>query len=372
MKKDFTADSKGFRDQVAWVARWVPARPTEPVWGGLRLEVRDGVLTLRAADRDVSAAAELAVDGEATGAALVSGRLLAALVATFPTTRPVRVEADDARLNLAAGPAVVTLPLMPVEDFPLPAPIRTATTVQVTGEGLARVVERVAPAAARENPMNAAMVYVQLSFTSHGLEAVAMDGRRAAWACCPSTISGSTGTALVPVDMLAEVARTLAQASTVAITTNASTVGFAGLDRTLVVRQAAVPYPAEAVRLALAWSPDTVALVPRLELREAVKRALVTRTDAELTALQWAPGELIVRAHSKASDVGVRDTLAVYFDGPPARVLVNPHYLSDALAGFDCPRVRVAFEPTLPHRPLAFTDPDDVTHKHVLVPIRDL
>src|SRR5258706_13156294 len=106
-----------FADAVAWTARALPARPTVPVLAGMRLHASGDELTLSSFDYDVSALAKIAVDTQAPGGALVSGRLLAEISRSLPG-RPVQITADGGRAVLTCGSATFNLLTMPEDEYP--------------------------------------------------------------------------------------------------------------------------------------------------------------------------------------------------------------------------------------------------------------
>ena len=91
------------------------------------------------------------MQGDADGAALVSGRLLAEITKALPA-KPVDIAAVGAHLELVCGSARFTLPTMPVEDYPsLPEMPESAGTVDAAA--FAAAVAQVAVAAGRDETL---------------------------------------------------------------------------------------------------------------------------------------------------------------------------------------------------------------------------
>ena len=117
------------------------------------------------------------VQGDADGAALVSGRLLAEITKALPA-KPVDIAAVGAHLELVCGSARFTLPTMPVEDYPtLPEMPESAGTVDAAA--FAAAVAQVAIAAGRDETLPM-MTGVRIELE-----------RRHAGACSPPTATGS-------------------------------------------------------------------------------------------------------------------------------------------------------------------------------------
>jgi hypothetical protein len=123
IKGEVTAKPQVFAAAVKWAAKFVAAKPVEPVQAGLTLEVQDGCLTITAFNENVTARATLPVDGDGAGRAVVSGRLLAELVGTFPD-KPVTISGDvgyQELVTMTAGRWRGTLPAMDETEVPGPA-----------------------------------------------------------------------------------------------------------------------------------------------------------------------------------------------------------------------------------------------------------
>ena len=140
----FRVERDALADAVAWTAKALPSRPPVPVLAGALLRVTAGQLTISGFDYEVSSQVTVEVHGDADGAALVSGRLLAEITKALPG-KPIEVAAVGSHLELVCASARFTLPTMPVEDYPtLPdMPTRSGT---VPADVFAHAVAQVAVA----------------------------------------------------------------------------------------------------------------------------------------------------------------------------------------------------------------------------------
>ena len=85
-------DKYDFAEAVAWAARTLPSRPTDPVLAGVRITARTGVVTIAAFDGEVSGEVEISGDVASPGAVLVSGRLVSEIsCASSAIPRPMAV-----------------------------------------------------------------------------------------------------------------------------------------------------------------------------------------------------------------------------------------------------------------------------------------
>jgi len=147
----FRVAREDLADAVAWVARSLPSRPPVPVLGGILLTVEGDTLAVVGFDYEVSTRAEVAVDAQTGGTALVSGKLLAQITSALPA-KPVDVEVDGAKVAIRCGSARFSLPTMPVDDYPaLPEMPESSGTVPA-GE-FADAVSQAAVAAGKDDTL---------------------------------------------------------------------------------------------------------------------------------------------------------------------------------------------------------------------------
>ena len=104
-------------EAVAWAARSLPNRPTEPVMGCVRISGERDVVKIAAYDGEVSMEVEINGEIDTPGTVLVSGRLLSEITRLLPA-QPVELASDGTRLVLTCGRARFSLPMMPVETYP--------------------------------------------------------------------------------------------------------------------------------------------------------------------------------------------------------------------------------------------------------------
>ncbi|MEV4385714.1 DNA polymerase III subunit beta, partial [Micromonospora sp. NPDC049580] len=173
----FRVERDALAEAVAWTAKSLPNRPSVPVLAGVMLRVTDGNLRVSGFDYEVSSQVTVEVQGDADGAALVSGRLLAEITKALPA-KPVDIAAVGAHLELVCGSARFTLPTMPVEDYPaLPEMPQSAGTVDAAA--FATAVSQVAIAAGRDETLPM-MTGVRVELSGNTLSMLATDRYRLA------------------------------------------------------------------------------------------------------------------------------------------------------------------------------------------------
>src|SRR5687767_5759207 len=173
----FRVERDALADAVAWTAKSLPSRPSVPVLAGVLLRVADQRLQVSGFDYEVSSQVSVEVQGDADGAALVSGRLLAEITKALPA-KPVDIAAVGAHLELVCGSARFTLPTMPVEDYPT-LPDMPASAGTVDAAEFATAVAQVAIAAGRDETLPM-MTGVRVELNGSTLAMLATDRYRLA------------------------------------------------------------------------------------------------------------------------------------------------------------------------------------------------
>lgn len=362
----FSVDARPFVSAVSWVARRVPGKLRHPALGGMVMEVSDGRLTVSAFDYDAMHRADLELDRGTDGRVLVSGRLLAKLAETFPD-KPVSVALDGSQVTVACGSLKLTLPTMPIEDYPtlplVPPPIGS-----VEAEPFATVLKRVVVAADRDGSASVAgLTGVYLKFTAGSIQVMGIDRYRGAVGSIGWQGSVDDAGVLVPSLVVVELARVLASAGgTVEIGLEPDRLAsFTGPGRSVVVRPLAEQFPV-AMPSAFPSRSDTPVAVDVAELSTALKRAAIAREPKTPALLEFEPGSVTVQA--SGSTGGISDVVACSHDGEPVTVRINPQLLLD---GLDAMHSDVAeLHLGAPARALMLTPAGDGDYRHLIQTIR--
>ncbi|AEB47977.1 DNA polymerase III subunit beta [Micromonospora maris AB-18-032] len=329
MERDALAEA------VAWTAKSLPNRPSVPVLAGVMLRVTDGTLQVSGFDYEVSSQVTVEVQGDADGAALVSGRLLAEITKALPG-KPVDIAAVGAHLELVCGSARFTLPTMPVEDYPtLPEMPESAGTIDAAA--FAAAVAQVAVAASRDETLPM-MTGVRVELSGGTLSMLATDRYRLAlremeWNPDDPEISIN---ALVPARTLNDTAKALGPVGgqvTMALSQGAAgegMIGFSGGTRRTTSRLLdGANYPP--VRSLFPASHNAEARVPVSTLIEVVKRVALVAERTTPVLLSFSADGLVVEAGG-TEEARASEAMEATFTGEPLTIGFNPQYLIDGLA----------------------------------------
>ena len=351
----FTIDREAFTTAINWVARTLPAKPINPILGGIRISADGDGLSLQAYDYEVSAAIKLSADVASQGETLVSGRLLAAISRAFPK-KPVELSHEGPSVMIKCGTAEFTLPTMAVNDFPL-LPAFPETLGTVDAEVFAEAASQTIVAASRDEAV-VQINCVCLEVTdAETLTLFATDKHRIAMRQLPWTpvsadaiLAGSK--LLVPTRAIGEIGRMGGEEVGLSFTDNL--LGIGGDERQTTTRLIAAGFPD--CRRVIPNEHTSIAAVNATELAEAVNRAILlderefprVRLEFSTDALQLTGG--------KSGIGGIREELPVDFVGEPIALWVNPKYLLDGLTALRADKAYIGFAGD--RRPFVMTEHD--------------
>ena len=331
----FRVERDALAEAVAWTAKSLPNRPSVPVLAGVMLRVTDGNLRVSGFDYEVSSQVTVEVQGDADGAALVSGRLLAEITKALPA-KPVDIAAVGAHLELVCGSARFTLPTMPVEDYPaLPEMPQSAGTVDAAA--FATAVAQVAIAAGRDETLPM-MTGVRVELSGSTLSMLATDRYRLAlreiqWRPDDPDVSIN---ALVPARTLNDTAKALGPLGgevTLALAQGAAGEGMVGLAggtrRTTSRLLDGANYPP--VRSLFPATHNAEARVPVSTLIEVVKRVALVAERTTPVLLSFSADGLVVEAGG-SEEARASEAMEATFTGDALTIGFNPQYLIDGLA----------------------------------------
>jgi DNA polymerase-3 subunit beta len=341
----FRVERDALADAVAWTAKALPSRPSVPVLAGVMLRVANGQLRVSGFDYEVSSQITVDVHGDADGAALVSGRLLAEITKALPA-KPVEVAAVGTHLELVCGSARFTLPTMPVEDYPT-LPDMPETAGVIDAPTFASAVAQVAVAAGRDETLPL-MTGVRVEIDGETLALLATDRYRLAlreisWR--PQDPQAHMQ-AIVPAKTLSDTAKTLGAAGGEVVLALArggageGMVGFAGGTRRTTSRLLDGDYPK--VRSLFPDHHVAQARVSVAALIEVVKRVALVAERTTPVRMSFSEDGVILEAGG-SDDARASEAMDAVYTGEPMTVAFNPQYLLDGLGAVDSPNAVLSF-----------------------------
>ncbi|WKK60606.1 DNA polymerase III subunit beta [Corynebacterium sp. P3-F1] len=361
----FRVHKDDLSDAVAWVARNLPTKNTQPVLRAVVITADDNGLELAGFDYEVSTRVRVSAEVSEPGRVAVAGKLMADIVSNMPA-KPVEVLVDNSRLLLQGGSARFELPLMPLDDYP-----QLPTLPEVTGtldtSTFVNAVTQVASAAGRDDTLPM-LTGVHMEISGNQVKLAATDRFRLALRSLEwEPVSGNVeAKLLIPAKTLLDNARTLdthlEEPVEIAVG-NDENVGGDGLfglhsgNRETTTRMLDAEFPN--IAPLLPKTHTSMASVEIAPLVEAIRRvSLVADRNAQLR-MHFQQGEVTLYA-SGADSGEASESLQCAFTGADELLIAfNSGYLRDGLSVI--PTNRVVFGFTEASRPaIMIPEPDEM------------
>ena len=334
-----------FSDAVSFVVKLLPQRPTQPILSGVRLDARDGELSLSSFDYDVSSRTSIEASVDDEGSVLVQGRLLAEIANRLPAA-PVTIELEERGIRVKCGRTSFTLPTMPIEEFPK-LPVVDGTKGVVDGADFAEAVGQVAIAASREDvaPM---ITGVHLTLAPTELGMVATDRYRVAVRSIGWSSNFAEGDeALVPSRTLAEIGKSFAHSPEVVVTLivegERRLIAFSAEGRTVTSNLLKGNFPA--VQRLFPKDTTHFAVMQSSDVVDAVRRMQLVLEREQALRFSFTQDGLVLDAVGTEQAAGSEE-LGVQLTGDDMVVSLKPQFLLDGLSSIHSAFVRIAFTPT--------------------------
>ncbi|WIM67691.1 DNA polymerase III subunit beta [Corynebacterium breve] len=362
----FRVHKDDLSDAVAWVARSLPTKNTQPILRAVVITADDNGLEFAGFDYEVSSRVRIAAEVDQPGRIAVAGKLMADIVANMPA-KPVEVSVvDGTRLLLQGGSARFELPLMPLDDYPQ-LPTLPEVTGTISPSLFVAAVTQVASAAGKDDTLPM-LTGVHMEVSGSHVQLAATDRFRLAlrtleWDPVSPDV---TANLLIPAKTLQDNARTLdshlEDPIEIAVGTgdNVGGEGLFGLhssNRETTTRMLDADFPN--IQPLLPKTHTSIATVPIAPLLEAIRRvSLVADRNAQLR-MEFQPGQVTLYA-SGADSGEASETLQCAFTGADELTIAfNSGYLKDGLSVIRTERVVFGF--TEPSRPaIMIPEPEDI------------
>ena len=349
---------------VAWVARNLPTKPTQPVLRAMLITADDEGLELAGYDYDVSTRVRLSAEVSQPGRIAVAGKLLSEITGSLPN-KPVDFRIDGSKAFVTCGSSRFELPLIPLDDYPM-LPKLPAGTGSINTKLFTEAVSQVASAAGKDDSLPM-LTGVSMEIVGNQINLAATDRFRLAlrtfeWEANDPELNVKL---LIPARTLLDNARSLDTGLNDSIDIAVGTgdqVGREGLfgvhtdNRETTTRLLDADFPN--IAPLLPKEHTAIASVEIAPLVDAIRRvSLVAERNAQIV-LHFSEGQVILTAG--ATEAGhAEETLPCAFTGKELTIAFNPGYLKDGLSVV--PTSRAVFGFTEPSRPaIMIPEPEEM------------
>jgi DNA polymerase III subunit beta len=360
----FRCEREILADAFSTASRAATSRSgTLPVLSGLRLDVRDGQLTVTGTDLELTIRLSVPVHSDQDGSAVVPARLVADIVKALPAGA-VEVTVDDDEMSISAGRSQFSVRPLSLSDYPAQVepdadPV-TLISSQV-GDALRQVVR-----AASTDDARAVLTGVLMASEDDGLKMVATDSYRLAVRDLPQTSMLSAGQkVLVPGRALAELQRVLSSDSELTVRLGAREAVFEVGGTRLTTRLIEGEYPN--YRNLLPSSYPNRLTVGREALLEALRRVKILAQDS--TPVRLTLGGDTLQLTAITQDVGnAHEEIDASYDGAEMTVAFNPDYLAAGVEAVEGDEVTLSTMD--PMKPAVLRGVGHDEYLYLLMPVR--
>lgn len=350
----FTVAKDDFASALAWVARSLPSKPTQPILRGVLIDADDNGLQLSGFDREVSTRVRISAEVSEPGRILVAGKLASDIIGSLPA-KPINIDYDGTKVLVTCGSSRFELPAMTIDDYPV-LPDLPEVTGTIDPSLFSEAISQVAVAAGRDDTLPM-LTGIRMEIDGEHVVLAATDRFRLAVRTFDWTPAQADATAelLIPARTLADTARTLdnntGEPVEIAVGTGESIgrdgmLGISTETRHTTTRLLDADFPK--FRPLLPKEHTAVASVEISPLQDAIRRvSLVAERNSQIR-MQFEEGSVTLSAGG--SDVGsAEEKLPCTFSGEPLLIAFNPGYLKEGLAAVHTEKVVFGF--TQPSRP---------------------
>ncbi|HIJ61909.1 MAG TPA: DNA polymerase III subunit beta [Rhodospirillaceae bacterium] len=351
----------------------VERRNTIPILSNVKLEGRDGLVTLNATDMDLDIVEAVAADVSQSGATTAPAHTLYEIIRKLPDGSQVEIEqsGEDGQLTLRSGRSKFVLASLPVDDFPLMSGGDLPHSFLLAAEELKALIDRTRFAISNEETryyLNGIYLHAAASGKVQVLRAVATDGHRLARVevPLPEGAAGMPGV-IVPRKTVAELRKLLDEASQqVTVSLSETKIRFA-FDNAVVTSKLIDGTFPDYERVIPADN-DKVLEVDCRALSQAVDRVSAISTEkSRAIKLAVEKGGLTLSASSPENGSAVEELEAAY-DSTPMEIGFNSRYLLEILAQIEGDAARFAMADS--GSPTVVREVTDDSAVYVLMPMR--
>jgi DNA polymerase-3 subunit beta len=354
----FTVPRSDFARVLSDVAKVVERRNIIPILNNIMLTAKDGALSVKGTDLDIEIARSCTATVSQPGSTTVNAARLAAIVSKLGASE-VAVSLEGDTLVLKAGRSRLTLPTLPVDDYPEIAAGTFGHTFDIDINALLAPVKYSVSNEETRYYLNGSFLHQH----SGDLRVVSTDGHKLAWnqAALPEGADGLPGV-IIPSKAI-DVFAVLKGIVHVSVSTQKIRVEQGDAVVTSKLIDGTFP---DYLRV-IPRGNDKRLTVDRASLVDAVTRAATVAAETgRAVRLSVVPGAVTI-SMSAQEGTSTEDIEADYSQ-TPIEVGFNAKYLLDTLA--NCGGETVAINLNDPGSPALLSNPANDNWQAVLMPVR--
>lgn len=368
-----TIERAALLKSLAHVQSVVERRTTIPILSNVKLDGRDGSLSLNATDMDLDIVETVPADVVRPGAATAPAHTFYEIVRKLPEGSQVELDfsAEDGQLSLRSGRSKFSLACLPVEDFPVLSGGELPYTFALPAAELKLLIDRTRFAISTEETryyLNGIYLHGAQSGGLDVLRAVATDGHRLARVevGLPQGAAGMPGV-IVPRKTVAEIRKLIDETDgEITVSLSETKLRFAFGDAVLTSKLIDGTFP-DYERVIPAGN-DKILKVDCKSFAQAVDRVSAISTEkSRAIKLALEKGTATLSASSAENGSAVEELEADYASSP-LEIGFNSRYLMDILAQVEGDSAEFAMADAA--SPTVVREAADHAAVYVLMPMR--
>lgn len=368
-----TIEKAALLKSLGHVQSVVERRNTIPILSNVKLEAREGKLSLTATDLDLAIDEAVAAEVAMPGGSTIAAHTLYDIVRKVPEGAQIELSlnTDDQRMTLSAGRSRFTLACLPTEDFPVMTGGDLPHRFELPAKDLKRLIDKTRFAVSTEETryyLNGIYIHVTESGGKDVMRGVATDGHRLARVelPMPAGAKGMPGV-ILPRKTVGELRKLIDEYDgAVGIGLSDTKVRFSFDSVVLTSKLIDGTFPDYSRVIPL--HNDRMLEVDCKLLAEAVDRVSTISTDKTRSVkLAMEPQKLTLSVTSPENGTA-NEELAVDYEAESMEIGFNSRYLMDILGqiGGDVVQVQLADSAS----PTLLRDNSDADALYVLMPMR--
>jgi len=343
----FTISKSDLVHELQTVAGVVEKRSTLPILANLLLEATTDGLHVGASDLEVTVRGIAKADVVKEGSVTLPAGKLHEIARSLPDAEVHFQLHDRNQVSIKCERSHFRIPSQPREEFPNFPEVDESKGIQLPGQILREMIDRVAFAITTEDPrysLNGALFLLN----SGSLTLVATDGHRLAYVSKELDVVAPDGEikVIVPRKALAEVSKLIAdigEDDQVLFGQSDKQVFFLVGRHRLTSNLLEGDFPR--YENVMPESSETVIQLPREDFSHAVRRVSLLASErlGKAVRLELSPGKLELSSKTEMGEA--QESLSVEYDGEGMSIGFNARYLLDFLSVVGTPSVKLEMNP---------------------------
>lgn len=368
-----TIDRADLMRALSHVQSVVERRNTIPILSNVRLDARDGMLTLTATDMDLEINESVAASVDADGSTTTPAHTLHDIVRKLSDDAKVNLtlEPGGAMMTVTSGRSKFKLSCLPVSDFPELGTGDMDATLAIPAKDLRELIDRTRFAVSNDETryyLNGIYIHAAENNDVSVLRAVATDGHRLAQFEMPLPDGAANmPSVIIPRKTVAEIRKLIEEAAdTITIRLSENKVRFEFDHVTMTSKLIDGTFP-DYQKVIPQGNDKIVEVNPKL-FTSAIDRVATISSEKTRAVKLAIDGSTMTLSAQSADSGSATEDIEISNDNASLEIGFNSKYLLDITAQMSSDRCRMTLADS--GGPTIIQDSEDTSSLYVLMPLR--